>query len=85
VFADAEYRTRILVVRPRDPEQFNGTVVVNWQNVSAGVESGTPTDEIFHGAAAGWRSERVGHRSSCRRRPAMKLRGEDVRLAFDPP
>jgi Alpha/beta hydrolase domain len=30
------YRTRILVRRPRDARRFNGTVVVEWQNVSGG-------------------------------------------------
>lgn len=32
----APYRTRILVRRPSDPTRFNGTVVVEWMNVSAG-------------------------------------------------
>jgi hypothetical protein len=32
----ATYRTRILVRRPRDPAHFNGTVVVEWMNVSVG-------------------------------------------------
>lgn len=32
----APYRTRILVRRPRDPARFNGTVVVEWMNVSGG-------------------------------------------------
>jgi hypothetical protein len=32
----ASYRTRILVRRPKDPARFNGTVVVEWMNVSAG-------------------------------------------------
>lgn len=32
------YRTRILVRRPADPARFNGTVVVEWINVSAGYE-----------------------------------------------
>jgi Alpha/beta hydrolase domain len=32
----ASYRTRILVRRPKDPAHFNGTVVVEWMNVSAG-------------------------------------------------
>lgn len=32
------YRTRILVRRPRDPKKFNGTVIVEWINVSAGFE-----------------------------------------------
>ena len=30
------FRTRMLVVRPGDPARSNGTVVVNWNNVSAG-------------------------------------------------
>jgi hypothetical protein len=32
------FRTRALVRRPRDPERFNGTVVVEWNNVSMGCE-----------------------------------------------
>jgi hypothetical protein len=32
----ATYRTRILVRRPKNPAHFNGTVVVEWMNVSAG-------------------------------------------------
>lgn len=32
------YRTRILVRRPRIPARFNGTVVVEWINVSAGYD-----------------------------------------------
>jgi hypothetical protein len=32
----ASYRTRILVRRPTNPAKFNGTVVVEWMNVSAG-------------------------------------------------
>jgi Alpha/beta hydrolase domain len=32
----AFYRTRLLVVRPADPAQFNGTAVVEWLNVSNG-------------------------------------------------
>ena len=30
------FRTRLLVYRPLDPERFNGTVVVMWNNVTAG-------------------------------------------------
>lgn len=33
---EAPFRTRMLVVRPGDPATFNGTVVVEWNNVSAG-------------------------------------------------
>jgi hypothetical protein len=30
------FRTRMLVLRPADPSEFNGTVIVEWNNVSAG-------------------------------------------------
>lgn len=51
-FAEADYRTRILVVRPERTKDFNGTVVVNWQNVSSGFERGTAEgDEVFTGYA----------------------------------
>jgi hypothetical protein len=36
---EAEYKTRILVVRPTDPSKFNGTVIFEWLNVSSGIES----------------------------------------------
>jgi hypothetical protein len=32
----APYETRILVRRPSDPSKFNGTVIVEWMNVTAG-------------------------------------------------
>ncbi|HEY3464570.1 MAG TPA: alpha/beta hydrolase domain-containing protein [Amycolatopsis sp.] len=32
------YTTRMVVVRPRDPARFTGTVVVEWLNVSFGVD-----------------------------------------------
>lgn len=35
------FRTRILVVRPTSQDDFNGTVIVHWQNVTAGYELGT--------------------------------------------
>jgi hypothetical protein len=35
----APYKTRILVRRPKDPVKFNGTVLVEWTNVSAGYEN----------------------------------------------
>lgn len=31
----AEYKTRMLVYRPLDPDRFNGTLVVNWPNVTS--------------------------------------------------
>jgi hypothetical protein len=36
------FKTRLLVYRPADPKAFNGTVVVCWNNVTAGYE-------LFHG------------------------------------
>ena len=36
----APYKTRILVYRPVDVARFNGTVVVEWFNVSGGLEAG---------------------------------------------
>jgi hypothetical protein len=35
---DNPYTTRMMVVRPRDAAKFNGTVVVEWLNVSFGVD-----------------------------------------------
>jgi hypothetical protein len=35
----AAYQTRILVRRPVDPSRFNGTVVIEWLNVSSGMDS----------------------------------------------
>jgi hypothetical protein len=42
VEATAPYATRIVVVRPSDPAKFNGTVLVEWFNVTAGQD--TPAD-----------------------------------------
>lgn len=36
----APFRTRILIRRPADPRRFNGTVVVEWFNVSAFIDAG---------------------------------------------
>ena len=35
----APYRTRVLVRAPADPAKFSGTVIVEWLNVSAGVDA----------------------------------------------
>jgi hypothetical protein len=37
--ATAAYKTRILTYRPVDRKQFNGTVIVEWLNVSGGLDS----------------------------------------------
>ena len=36
---EASYRTRIVVYRPLDPADFNGNVLVEWLNVTAGFET----------------------------------------------
>jgi len=36
---DAEFTTRVVVVRPNDPGRFNGTLVVEWMNVSGGIDA----------------------------------------------
>lgn len=36
----ATYRTRMVVYRPIDKKKFNGTVIVEWLNVSGGVDAG---------------------------------------------
>jgi hypothetical protein len=40
--ATAPYVTRMVVIRPSDPARFNGTVLVEWLNVTAGQD--TPAD-----------------------------------------
>lgn len=38
VGSDVAYTTRIIVRRPANPRKFNGTVLVEWQNVTAGYD-----------------------------------------------
>ena len=54
--ASAPYKTRIVVYRPIDPQRFNGTVMVEWLNVSGGLDSGanwttTHVEQIREGMA----------------------------------
>jgi hypothetical protein len=49
--APAPYKTRIVVHRPLDPKKFNGTVVVDWTNVSAGFDLFVPMSSIYDGFA----------------------------------
>ena len=44
---EAPFRTRIVVRRPSDPDRFSGTVVVEWHNVSAGIDA-APDWGFFH-------------------------------------
>src|SRR5690349_14682970 len=47
------FKTRLLVYRPSDPRRFNGTVVVCWNNVTAGYELFQgETPEILDGGYA---------------------------------
>ncbi|OHV50098.1 hypothetical protein KBI5_15295 [Frankia sp. KB5] len=39
VAGQAPFRTRLIVYRPADPTAFNGTAVVEWLNVSAGMDA----------------------------------------------
>lgn len=60
----APYRTRMVVIRPADPTAFNGTVLVLWNNVSAGYENfgGGDSVEVYEGgyAIAAVSAQRVG-------------------------
>ncbi|NLV54485.1 MAG: hypothetical protein GXY13_02605, partial [Acidimicrobiales bacterium] len=53
---EADYRTRIVVRRPGDAADFDGTVVVEWLNVSAGADSSPDytylVDELVRGGYA---------------------------------
>ena len=63
---EAGYRTRIVVYRPSDAAAFNGSVIVEWLNVSAGLDSAplwlfTHRELIRSGAAwVGLSAQRVG-------------------------
>ncbi len=54
--SQASYETRIVVRRPTNPAKFNGTVVVEWLNVSAGADSSPDwtylADELIRGGYA---------------------------------
>ncbi len=64
--ATAPYRTRVLVRAPADPAKFDGTVVVEWLNVSGGVDADpewTSTEEEIVRAGEVWvgvSAQRIG-------------------------
>src|SRR5690349_24952130 len=37
--ATADYTTRIVALTPSEPDRFNGTVLVEWLNVSGGIDA----------------------------------------------
>jgi len=62
----ADYRTRIVVRRPAEAADFNGTVVVEWLNVSGGIDANPDyvymLDELMRGGYAwvGVSTQRIG-------------------------
>jgi hypothetical protein len=62
----AEFATRVMMYRPADPADFNGTVWVEWLNVTAGFDSAadwifTHTELLRRGAAwVGVSAQQVG-------------------------
>ena len=57
------FKTRFVVYRPIDPAQFNGTIIVSWNNVSAGHDLfGGDSRELLEGGYAfvGVTAQRVG-------------------------
>ncbi len=57
----APFKTRMLVVRPSEPDRFNGTVLVFWLNVTAGFELGSAAGEALRGYAwVGVSAQKVG-------------------------
>ena len=61
--ASVPFKTRLLVYRPADAARFNGTVIVSWNNVTAGYELfGGESAEILEGGYAfvGATVQRVG-------------------------
>ena len=80
----AEYRTRMYVVRPSDPSRCNGTVLVNWQNVTAGLDLGAPVaDDLEQGYAwVGVTTQRVAIEGQPSLAPGMA--GTQGLPAWDP-
>lgn len=44
--ASADYRTRVLLRYPEDRDDFSGTLIVEWLNVSAGLDAGPDFDSL---------------------------------------
>jgi Alpha/beta hydrolase domain len=67
------YTTRFVVIRPADPARFNGVVVVNWQNVTAGVDLGAPHGrEVWRGYAWVAVSAQVGGVTGLHGQPGLR-------------
>ena len=66
----AGFKTRFVVYRPTDASKFNGTVVVEWLNVTAGADL---ADRLGHGAQR-VRPRAATRGSACRHRPSASTR-----------
>src|SRR3546814_20525739 len=65
------FATRLLVRRPRDLKRFNGTLLVEWMNVSLGFDvSFLDGHGLYDGFVYRWEERRVGKEwcSKCRSR-----------------
>ena len=77
---EAEYRTRIVVRRPESAGDFNGTVVVEWLNVSGGLDAAPDrtnmNDELLRSGYVwvGVSSQRIGIESG----PVAVATGSDL-------
>ncbi|ONH26440.1 hypothetical protein BL253_24645 [Pseudofrankia asymbiotica] len=82
----APYTTRAVVRRPVDPKKFNGTVIVEWLNVSGGVDAGpdwtlTHNELVREGFAwVGVSAQWTGVQTAKGNNPAL-LPGNPVRYA----
>ncbi len=60
--ATATYRTRVVVYRPIDSRRFNGTVIVEWLNVSGGLDAAPDWimghTQLIRAVTSGWVSRR---------------------------
>ena len=77
VATDVPYATRVVVRRPADPRRFNGTALVEWQNVTAGYD----LDALWNTDTVTRARIRVGRclGAARRRRPAQGLEPGAVR------
>ncbi|CAN5231715.1 hypothetical protein BH11PSE2_BH11PSE2_21540 [soil metagenome] len=75
----AKYRSRILIRRPKDMKKFNGAVLAEWQNVTAGYD----LDAMWNGAFehitrngyvwAGITSQRIGVEGNATEKNGLRL------------
>ena len=75
----APYRTRVIVRRPADADDFDGTVFVEWLNVTAGVD-GDPDFGLAHAELLGHGSAYVGVSAQ-----AVSVEGGQAALPIDIP